>query len=267
MAEQTAAGAKPLLMLATGAFKGESVVTEVIIPAEMAGTSAAVFCGCENLVEATILSDMSLWIDNASNEGVFTGCTKLQRVSLPRATKVFRYMFKGCTGLDKIRFSTNLTELAVGAFEGAKFESLNLSQTHVTELPNSVFHLCDFGCISLPEGISAIGKEALVVEDPDPDRLRMVEFFGPPPPAASISDFWSNSGIINTNYKIAIAVRRKYAAEWMATANFVAKGAISGETTLAHYDEVAAYKDMYLGAWRNKWLVVRKAKGLVLIWN
>lgn len=267
MVEQAAKGAKPLLVLATGAFEGEDAITEVIIPEEIVGSAAEIFYGCENLVAVTICSDTSYWLLTTINHGVFEGCSRLQRVSFPRATKLFKYMFKGCKGLEEIKFSTNLTELAVGAFEEAKFESLNLSQTHVTGLPDYVFYKSDFGCISLPEGISAIGKDALVVKDPDPDRLRMVEFFGPPPPAASISDFWSNDNPINTNYKIAIAVRRKYAAEWMATANFVAKGVISGETTLAHYDEVAAYKDMYLGAWRNKWLVVRKAKGLVLIWN
>ncbi len=266
MVEQAEDGAKPLLVLATGAFEGEDAITEVIIPEEIVGSAAEIFYGCENLVAVTVRSDTSYWLLPITiNHGVFEGCSQLQRVSFPRATKLFKYMFKGCKGLEEIKFSTNLTELAVGAFENAKFESLNLAQTHVTGLPDNVFYKSDFGCISLPEGILAIGKEALVVEDPIPDRLRIVEFFGSPPSDVNVN--WSNSGAINTNYKIAIAVRRKYAAEWMATANFVAKGAISGETTQPHYDEVAAYKDMYLGAWRNKWLVVRKAKGLVLIWN
>jgi len=100
-------------------------------------------------------------------QGVFTGCTKLQKVTFAAGSQldsVSAYMFDGCENLTTVIFETGsaLTNIQAHAFEGlAKLKTLDFGDAKVTNIDNFAFRFCQgLTTFYTPETVTNIGKYA-----------------------------------------------------------------------------------------------------------
>lgn len=97
------------------AYTGEGET--VTVPATVNGkavTSIDWYAFRDRGVKEVILPDAITVLPN----GVFDGCSLLERVVMPSVTVVGRSAFEDCTGLKEIEFQSGLTALEESAFEG-----------------------------------------------------------------------------------------------------------------------------------------------------
>ena len=90
---------------------------------------------------------------------VFEGCTSLSNVTLNEGcTTLGNHVFKNCP-LAAVTFPKTLGSIGEWAFEGTKLETVDLSNTQITSLPNGSFYNCEqLSDVKLPIALTDIGE-------------------------------------------------------------------------------------------------------------
>ena len=121
--------------IAEEAFKGCTIMTEVVTPSTVTEIQARAFMDCSNLKKATIVSNAS---EFRLLMGIFSQCYNLEEVTLPNSIKFINaYTFYKNYNLKRINIPDNLVQIRTGAF----FQCNSL--TNIT-LPNTISRQSSF---------------------------------------------------------------------------------------------------------------------------
>lgn len=103
------------------------------------------YCIPAGLKTVTVIAD-KVWSQGVG-EGAFSGCTMIEKITLPEDAGVYPYMFYGCTSLKTVNIPNDVKYIWEGAFQGCT------SLTNIT-LPNMLEYIeynAFDGCSSLAE--------------------------------------------------------------------------------------------------------------------
>lgn len=155
----------PVTEIADGAFRGESGIYSIVIPAHITSIGAEAFFGCENLSRVSIGEGVK-----TIGSAAFSGCPQLTSVSVSGANTAFMSQ-SGCLIriADKCLISSwgngtipeGVVVIGAKAFWAAEIlTSLSIPRT-VKTIDNFAF----FGCsglerVAIPEGVTTIGAYA-----------------------------------------------------------------------------------------------------------
>ncbi len=94
---------------------------------------------------------------------VFEGCTSLTNVKLNEGcTTLGHHVFKKCP-LAAVTFPNSLKSIGEYAFENTKLNTVDLSNTQITSLPNGCFFICEnLSDVKLPKDLTDIGNNAFI---------------------------------------------------------------------------------------------------------
>jgi hypothetical protein len=95
-------------------------------------------------------------------DGVFNGCTALERVSLPRFITNIRYhMFYNCSALTGIDIPEYVAEIGDRAFYGCTGLASVIIPDGVTSIGERAFYTCEgLTSVTVPGGVTSVGEEA-----------------------------------------------------------------------------------------------------------
>ena len=151
--------------------KGNSIITEIIIPDTITSIEDSTFSGCSNLKSVTIGDGITSIGDDA-----FRDCTSLTSINIPDSvTSIGEYAFRYCLSLTNVHVSdiSAWCKISFDNYWSNPFyyaENLYLNGELVTDLviPNGVTSIGNYtfrGCSSLtsvtiPDGVTNIGDDA-----------------------------------------------------------------------------------------------------------
>ncbi len=133
------------------AFKDNSNIKRIIIPASVVDIRPRAFYNCTALEEVYFVSEEAQPIPDADvsmiYEQAFYGCTNLKKIdfSNTKTVTVAQYCFAGCTNLTEVVDMPSIGTMHHYAFAGTGLKSVDLSGLHMSG--NGVFE----GCLSLTE--------------------------------------------------------------------------------------------------------------------
>ena len=183
--------------IGSGAFKGQTALTKVVIPRSVKTIGNEAFMNCINLQEVEFESGSALESIGAnaftycvnlekinfentsyivtfgaagSGKGIFVGCNKLEKIDLSKNTKlktIPTYAFDGLSGLKNVSLPASITSL--GGTSGnytfrncTSLQEVDLSQmVGLTALGNNVFEGCSsLTTVKLPSKLTSFGSSA-----------------------------------------------------------------------------------------------------------
>ena len=125
-----------------GAFLGCESLTSVSLPSSVKSFGLAVFSGCQNLTDITLPNGVTTIGDN-----VFEDCLSLTSITIPDSvTSIGEGVFNGC--------------LSMGSFRGKYASPDGLFLINEGLLIAIAYASFEQGCITIPESVTSIGKEA-----------------------------------------------------------------------------------------------------------
>ena len=130
---------KNITKIANECFRGNNLITSIVLPGALRNTGYSVFARCESLTTVKWEGDMIL------SSSIFSGCTKLKNLSYKSiCKKIPEYAFSNCSSLSLDL--TEVQEIRKGAFYGCKsLNNINLS--NIERIDSCAFYNC--GNISL----------------------------------------------------------------------------------------------------------------------
>lgn len=139
-----------------GVFYNNTSLTSIQLPNKLENFWDNAFYGCKALNNIVMPSTVKAIYNN-----VFEGCTALTTVKLNEGcTTLGHHVFKNCP-LDAVTFPTTLTNIGEYAFENTKLNTVDLSNTQITSLPNGSFYDCEqLSDVKLPKALTNIGDRA-----------------------------------------------------------------------------------------------------------
>lgn len=139
-----------------GAFYNNKSLTSVKLPNGLKLFYNQAFQGCTSLNNIVMPSTVE-----AIYNYVFEGCTALSDVKLNEGcTTLGDHVFKNCP-LAAVTFPNSLNSIGEYAFESTKLNTVDLSDTQITSLPNGSFYNCDqLSDVKLPKELTYIGDHA-----------------------------------------------------------------------------------------------------------
>lgn len=139
-----------------GVFFNNTSLTSIKLPNKLENFWDNAFNGCTSLNNI----DMPSTVKGIYNN-VFEGCEALSNVKFnDRYTTLGHHVFKNCP-LDAVTFPTTLTSIGEYAFEKTNLKKVDLSNTHITSLPNGSFYNCQqLNDVKLPIALTDIGERA-----------------------------------------------------------------------------------------------------------
>lgn len=139
-----------------GVFYNNKSLTSIQLPNKLENFWDNAFNGCTSLNNIVMPSTVVGIYNN-----VFQGCTSLSNVKFnDRYTTLGHHVFKNCP-LDAVTFPTTLTSIGEYAFEKTNLKKVDLSNTHITSLPNGSFYNCQqLNDVKLPIALTDIGERA-----------------------------------------------------------------------------------------------------------
>ncbi len=142
---------KNLAYLGGGAF-GETAIESIEIPKSLDECGAWFKYDCE--INGTTYSSISC--------GPFCFCDSLKNVAFETGvTKIPRYLFAGCTGLEEITVPDTVTVIECEAFNDCLSLKSAAIGNAVTEIQDSVFGWCiSLTDITIPDSVTTIGENA-----------------------------------------------------------------------------------------------------------
>ncbi|MDD6994581.1 MAG: leucine-rich repeat protein [Candidatus Borkfalkiaceae bacterium] len=149
------------------AFAGSALQSVVIEGSEtfFGGSATAkdgVFYNCVNLTRVEFTSNTAAVLGtNASlGQNMFSGCTALESVVLPDTEILPSYMFDGCVKLASVNIPASVTELPSGIFRGAAFTEITVP-AGISAIGRSAFSGCaNLAKVTFNEGLTSIGSSA-----------------------------------------------------------------------------------------------------------
>ena len=131
---------KTVLSIASKAFNGNTVLTEVVLPDTVTAIGSA----------------------------AFQNCTNLRKVNLPKRLETLgASAFKNCASLKSIEIPKSLitagsTATSSGSFDGSGLATVTF-ETGVTKIPDNLFRNCaNLRTIDIPASVTAIGRYAFL---------------------------------------------------------------------------------------------------------
>ena len=139
-----------------GVFYNNKSLTSIQLPNKLENFWDNAFNGCTSLNNIVMPSTVVGIYNN-----VFDGCTSLSNVKFnDRYTTLGHHVFKNCP-LAAVTFPNTLNSIGEYAFEGTKLETVDLSNTQITSLPNGSFYNCQqLNDVKLPIALTDIGERA-----------------------------------------------------------------------------------------------------------
>ena len=139
-----------------GVFYNNKSLTSIQLPNKLENFWDNAFNGCTALNNIVIPSTV-VGIYNS----VFEGCAALTNVKLNEGcTTLGHHVFKNCH-LAAVTFPNTLNSIGEYAFESTKLETVDLSNTQITSLPNGSFYNCQqLNDVKLPIALTDIGERA-----------------------------------------------------------------------------------------------------------
>ena len=139
-----------------GVFYNNKSLTSIQLPNKLENFWDNAFNGCKVLNNIVMPSTVKGIYNN-----VFDGCTSLSNVKFnDRYTTLGHHVFKNCP-LAAVTFPNTLNSIGEYAFESTKLETVDLSNTQITSLPNGSFYNCQqLNDVKLPIALTDIGERA-----------------------------------------------------------------------------------------------------------
>ena len=139
-----------------GVFFNNHSLTSVKLPKGLKNFWDHAFCGCKALNNIVMPSTVEGIYNN-----VFEGCKALTNVKLNEGcTTLGHHVFKDCP-LDAVTFPKTLNSIGEYAFESTNLNTVDLSNTQITSLPDGCFYDCEqLSDVKLPIRLTDIGKNA-----------------------------------------------------------------------------------------------------------
>lgn len=139
-----------------GVFFNNKSLTSIQLPNKLENFWDNAFNGCTSLNNIVMPSTVVGIYNN-----VFDGCTSLSNVKFnDRYTTLGHHVFKNCP-LAAVTFPNTLNSIGEYAFESTKLETVDLSNTQITSLPNGSFYNCQqLNDVKLPIALTDIGERA-----------------------------------------------------------------------------------------------------------
>lgn len=139
-----------------GVFYNNKSLTSIQLPNKLENFWDNAFNGCTSLNNIVMPSTVVGIYNN-----VFDGCTSLSNVKFnDRYTTLGHHVFKNCL-LAAVTFPNTLNSIGEYAFESTKLETVDLSNTQITSLPNGSFYNCQqLNDVKLPIALTDIGERA-----------------------------------------------------------------------------------------------------------
>lgn len=139
-----------------GVFYNNKSLTSIQLPNKLENFWDNAFNGCTSLNNIVMPSTVVGIYNN-----VFDGCTSLSNVKFnDRYTTLGHHVFKNCL-LAAVTFPKTLNSIGEYAFESTKLETVDLSNTQITSLPNGSFYNCQqLNDVKLPIALTDIGERA-----------------------------------------------------------------------------------------------------------
>lgn len=139
-----------------GVFYNNTSLTSIQLPNKLENFWDNAFYGCTALNNIVMPSTVKAIYNN-----VFEGCTALTTVKLNEGcTTLGHHVFKNCP-LVEVTFPNTLNSIGEYAFESTKLNTVDLSNTQITSLPNGSFYDCgQLSDVKLPKALTNIGDRA-----------------------------------------------------------------------------------------------------------
>lgn len=139
-----------------GVFYNNTSLTSIQLPNKLENFWDNAFYGCKALNNIVMPSTVVGIYNN-----VFEGCTSLSNVKLNEGcTTLGHHVFKNCP-LAAVTFPNTLNSIGEYAFENTKLNTVDLSNTQITSLPNGSFYDCEqLSDVKLPKALTNIGDRA-----------------------------------------------------------------------------------------------------------
>ena len=143
---------KTVTSIAANAFKNQTNLVGVTLPASVVGIGANAFDGCTALVGTIDLSNVT-----EVGDAAFNGCNGLTAITLGEGlTKIGANAFKNCSQATMTLKANSLTELGASAFYGcAKLTSVEVNG--VAEIPANTFTNAGLTSVKLGEAVETVG--------------------------------------------------------------------------------------------------------------
>lgn len=137
-----------------GVFFNNKSLTSIQLPNKLENFWDNAFYGCKVLNNIVMPSTVKGIYNN-----VFEGCEALSNVTFNDSyTTLGHHVFKNCP-LAAVTFPKTLGSIGEWAFEGTKLETVDLSNTQITSLPNGSFYNCEqLSDVKLPIALTDIGE-------------------------------------------------------------------------------------------------------------
>ena len=139
-----------------GVFYNNTSLTSIQLPNKLENFWDNAFYGCKALNNIVMPSTVVGIYNN-----VFEGCTSLSNVKLNEGcTTLGHHVFKN-SPLAAVTFHNSLNSIGEYAFENTKLNTVDLSNTQITSLPNGSFYDCgQLSDVKLPKALTNIGDRA-----------------------------------------------------------------------------------------------------------
>ena len=141
-----------------GVFFNNTSLTSIQLPNRLENFWDQAFQGCTVLNNIVMPSTVVGIYNN-----VFEGCTSLSNVTFNDSyTTLGHHVFKNCP-LAAVTFPKTLNSIGEYAFENTKLNTVDLSNTQITSLPNGCFFICEnLSDVKLPKDLTDIGNNAFI---------------------------------------------------------------------------------------------------------
>ena len=146
------------------AFSGCSSLTSVTIPSSVTRIGDYAFSSCSSLTSVTIPSSVT-----SIGKYAFDGCRSLTSVTIPSSmTRIENDTFNNCSSLTSVTIPEGVTSIGESVFydctglktAGSIGSGCNVEFGWTTAIPASAFESSSLTSVTIPDGVTSIGKEA-----------------------------------------------------------------------------------------------------------
>ena len=146
-----------VVAIGDGAFKGNTALTDVVIPDSVTEIGQSAFSDCVNLTSVKIPDSVTFM-----GESIFANCTSLTDVTLPSSREnIPSGTFEGCTALEKIVLPENVTAIRSSAFKGCTALKEIVWSKAPELIESNAFYNCDVLTeMDIPATVTSVGNKA-----------------------------------------------------------------------------------------------------------